>query len=147
VSWKIYQDAGDGLDKAGSWGWTRDAYIGNYGDNALLYFHQYQNAADGSPLAERARTGTDATAGASLFDQFAADVRADRLPQVSWIVAPEAFTEHPNWPADYGAWYVAQVLDALTANLDVWAQTALFLTYDENDGFLRPRRSAVPERR
>jgi phospholipase C len=135
VSWKIYQDAGDGLDKAGSWGWTSDAYIGNYGDNALLYFHQYQNAADGSPLAERARTGTDAKAGASLFDQFAADVRSDRLPQVSWIVAPEAFTEHPNWPADYGAWYVAQVLDALTANPDVWAQTALFLTYDENDGF------------
>ena len=35
---------------AGFWGWGDDAYIGNYGDNSLLYFHQYQNAAPGSPL-------------------------------------------------------------------------------------------------
>jgi phospholipase C len=53
---------------------------------------------------------------------------------VSWIVAPEAYTEHPNWPANYGAWYVAQVLDALTADPEVWAKTALLITYDENDG-------------
>lgn len=62
-------------------------------------------------------------------------MKAGKLPQVSWIAAPEAFTEHPNWPANYGAWYIAQVLDALTSNPDVWAKTALFITYDENDGF------------
>jgi phospholipase C len=50
-------------------------------------------------------------------------------------VAPEAYTEHPNWPANYGAWYISQILDALTANPSVWSKTALFLTYDENDGF------------
>ena len=50
-------------------------------------------------------------------------------------MAPEAFSEHPNWPANYGAWYVSKVLDALTSDPDVWAKTALFLTYDENDGF------------
>src|SRR5262249_52781918 len=33
------------------------------------------------------------------------------------------------------AWYVSQVLDALTSNPEVWSKTALFLTYDENDGF------------
>jgi phospholipase C len=38
ISWKIYQDSGVGLDKAGFWGWTSDPYIGNYGDNSLLYF-------------------------------------------------------------------------------------------------------------
>ena len=54
VSWKIYQDAGLGLDAAGFWGWTSDPYIGNYGDNSLLYFHQYQNAQPGDPLADRA---------------------------------------------------------------------------------------------
>jgi phospholipase C len=26
---------------------------------------------------------------------------ADKLPQVSWIVAPEAFSEHPNWPVNF----------------------------------------------
>src|SRR5579885_1141959 len=45
ISWKIYQDAGAGLDADHYWGWGDDPYIGNYGDNSLLYFHQYQNAA------------------------------------------------------------------------------------------------------
>jgi phospholipase C len=135
ISWKIYQDIGVGLDAAGFWGWTDDPYIGNYGDNSLLYFHQYQNAAPGSALYERARTGTNISAGGTLFDVLRADVHNNRLPQVSWIVAPEAYTEHPNWPANYGAWYIAQVLNALTANRNLWSKTALFITYDENDGF------------
>ncbi|WP_328968021.1 phosphocholine-specific phospholipase C [Streptomyces sp. NBC_00239] len=135
VSWKIYQDIGDGLNAAGSWGWINDAHRGNYGDNSLLYFNTYRNAQPGSPLYEKARTGTNAKAGEGLFDKLRADVQGGRLPSVSWIAAPEAFTEHPNWPANYGAWYIAQVLDALTSNPDVWARTALFITYDENDGF------------
>ncbi|MGW2046102.1 phosphocholine-specific phospholipase C [Streptomyces sp. NPDC001858] len=135
VSWKIYQDVGDGLDKNGSWGWIQDAYRGNYGDNSLLYFKQYQNAVPGDALYDKARTGTDARKGEGYFEQLKADVTGGKLPQISWIVAPEAFTEHPNWPANYGAWYVAQVLDALTADPEVWAKTALFVTYDENDGF------------
>ncbi|MFF4905603.1 phosphocholine-specific phospholipase C [Streptomyces sp. NPDC001260] len=135
VSWKIYQDVGDGLDAAGAWGWIQDAYRGNYGDNSLLYFKQYQNAQPGTPLYDKARTGTDARKGEGFFDRLKADVKGGTLPQISWIVAPEAFTEHPNWPANYGAWYVAQVLDALTSDPKVWAKTALFITYDENDGF------------
>ena len=135
ISWKIYQDIGDGLNAAGSWGWISDAYRGNYGDNSLLYFTNYRNAQPGNPLYDRARTGTDAKNGDGLFDVLKADVAAGTLPQISWIAAPEAYTEHPNWPANYGAWYVSQVLDALTSNPDVWAKTALFITYDENDGF------------
>ncbi|MCQ8277926.1 phospholipase C, phosphocholine-specific [Acetobacteraceae bacterium KSS8] len=135
ISWKLYQDTGTGLNKAGSWGWTQDAYIGNYGDNSLLYFTQYQNAPDGSPLAERARTGTTIADGQSPFALLQADVQNGTLPAVSWIVAPEAYTEHPNWPANYGAWFIAQVLDILTARPEVWSKTALFITYDENDGF------------
>ncbi len=135
VSWKIYQDVGNGLDASGFWGWTDDAYIGNYGDNSLLYFHQYQNAQQGSPLYERAKTGTNILAGGTLFDVFRQDVQSGNLPQVSWIVAPEAYTEHPNWPANYGAWYVSQMLDALTSKPEVWSKTAFFLMYDENDGF------------
>ncbi|MTD57230.1 phosphocholine-specific phospholipase C [Amycolatopsis pithecellobii] len=135
VSWKIYQDVGDGLDAAGGWGWISDAYRGNYGDNSLLYFDNYRNAQPGNPLYDKARTGTDVKHGGTFFDILEADVRAGRLPQVSWVVAPEAFTEHPNWPANYGAWYISQVLDALTAVPEVWSKTALLITYDENDGF------------
>ncbi len=135
ISWKIYQDIGLGLTQAQEWGYTSDAYIGNYGDNSLLYFHQYQNAAVGSPLANGAKTGTDILQSGTPFDEFRQDVAQGTLPQVSWIVAPEAYTEHPNWPANYGAWYVSQILDALTANPEIWSKTVFLLTYDENDGF------------
>ena len=135
VSWKIYQDIGDGLDAAGSWGWIQDAYRGNYGDNSLLYFNKYRNAKPGDPWYDKARTGTDAKSGEGYFDRLKADVKAGKLPRISWIAAPEAFSEHSNWPSNYGAWYIAQVLDALTADPEVWSKTALFITYDENDGF------------
>jgi phospholipase C len=144
ITWKIYQDQGVGLTAAGYWGWTENAYIGNYGDNSLLYFHHYQNAKPGTPLAELAKTGTDIANGGTLFDFLIHDVTNNTLPQVSWIVAPEAYTEHPNWPANYGAWYVSQVLDALTSNPDVWSKTVLFLLYDENDGFFDHMVPATP---
>ena len=140
VTWRVYQDAGDGLDAAGSWGWTGgDPYIGNYGDNALLYLHQYQNAQPGSPLADFAKTGTTIKAldrdPVRLFDRLREDVRHNRLPQVAWIAAPEAFSEHPNFPANYGAWYASQVLEALTSNPEVWSRTVLLLNFDEEGGF------------
>jgi len=72
------------------------------------------------------------------------DIKAGTLPQVSWVIAPEACTEHPNWPANYGAWYISQVLDALTSNPELWSRTALFLTYDENDGFFDHMVPATP---
>jgi len=139
ITWNVYQDEGVGLTAAGFWGWTDDPYIGNYGDNSLLYFHQYQNAQPGNPLADFAKTGTGIARQERdplrLVERFRKDVQAGKLPQVSWIVAPEAFSEHPNFPADYGAWYVSQFLDALTANPEVWSRTALFLTFDEEGGF------------
>jgi len=57
------------------------------------------------------------------------------LPQVSWIVAPEGYTEHGNWPSNFGAWYVSLMLDALTANPEVWSKTVFLYLFDENDGF------------
>jgi phospholipase C len=145
VDWRIYQDVGDGLDATGHWGFSlADPYIGNYGDDSLLYFDSYRSSQPGDPLYDRARTGTEVRTTGTFFDQLQDDVTHDRLPQVSWVVAPEAFTEHPNWPANYGAWYVARVLDALTSNPDVWAKTVLFLTYDENDGFFDHRVPPYP---
>ena len=147
ISWKIYQDIGNGLDEAGAWGFTSDPYIGNYGDNSLLYFFDYQNAAPGSPLYQRARTGTNVNQRGGFFDILEADVKGGRLPKVSWIVAPEAYTEHPAWPAGYGAWYTAGVLNALTSDPEVWSKTALLITFDENDGFFDHVVGALPQRR
>ena len=135
ISWKVYQDIGVGLDAAGGWGNTANPYIGNYGDNPLLYFEQYRNAQPGSALYEKARTGTNAAVTGSIFDNFRKDVLDNALPSVSWVVAPEAYSEHPNWPANYGAYYVSEILDSLTANPDVWSKTVFLIMYDENDGF------------
>ena len=70
------------------------------------------------------------------LDLLKADVLAGTLPQVSWICATSSGSEHPSSssPAQ-GAAYTAQVLDALTANPDVWGKTVLVLNFDENDGF------------
>jgi len=70
-----------------------------------------------------------------LLDIFREDVRTGNLPQVSWVAAPEAFSEHPNFAPDYGAWYVSQFLDILTSNPEVWSKTVVFIHFDEEGGF------------
>ncbi len=69
-----------------------------------------------------------------VFHQFRQDVKSGSLPTVSWLVAPETFSDHPS-SAWYGAWYVSEVLDILTQNPEVWKKTIFILTYDENDGY------------
>jgi len=69
-----------------------------------------------------------------ILHQFREDVNNGSLPTVSWLVAPECFSDHPS-SAWYGAWYVSEVLDILTKNPEVWKKTIFILTYDENDGY------------
>ncbi|MCW1884749.1 phospholipase C, phosphocholine-specific [Luteolibacter flavescens] len=66
--------------------------------------------------------------------QFRKDVDEGKLPTVSWLAAPENFSDHPSAPW-YGAWYVSEVLEILTKNPEVWKKTIFILTYDENDGY------------
>lgn len=118
ISWRIYQQ---GL----TW---QDPMNGNYGTNILMNFPQFINAPQGSSLYERAMT-------VRSLDQLKADVLADKLPQVSWLLPPAAYSEHPKYTPAYGAEYTSQILDALTANPEVWSKTVLFIMYDENDGY------------
>lgn len=69
-----------------------------------------------------------------VLHQFRADVNEGKLPMISWLVAPQAFSDHPSSPW-FGAWYVAEVLDILTKNPETWKKTIFILTYDENDGY------------
>ncbi len=69
-----------------------------------------------------------------VLHQFREDVKTGALPTVSWIVAPENFSDHPS-SAWYGAWYISEVMDILTQNPEVWKKTIFILTYDENDGY------------
>ena len=69
-----------------------------------------------------------------VLHQFREDVRSGRLPTVSWLSAPENFSDHPSAPW-YGAWYVSEVMDILTHDPEVWKKTIFILAYDENDGY------------
>ena len=69
-----------------------------------------------------------------VLHQFRQDVKNGQLPTVSWLVAPESFSDHPS-SAWYGAWYISETMDILTQNPEVWKKTIFILTYDENDGY------------
>jgi phospholipase C len=149
ISWKIYQDiAGEPFAPDFGDG-TGNSFAGNYTDNSMLYFNQYLTSAPGTPLFDNAATGTgiinsipNPSASAqvwqawaeSLFSEFRNDVQSGKLPQVSWIVAPAGYTEHPDYPVNYGAWYISQVLDILVSNPEVFSKTVFIINYDEADG-------------
>ena len=109
VSWQVYQEED------------------NYDDNALAWFKQFSQAPVASPLWQRGMRKRPAGA-------FETDARQGRLPQVSWLVAPTAQSEHPDYFPAAGAGYVASKLDAIASNQDLWHKTLFILTYDENDG-------------
>jgi phospholipase C len=69
-----------------------------------------------------------------IFYQLRKDVDEGKLPTISWLTAPENFSDHPVSPW-YGAWYISEVMNILTENPDIWKKTIFILTYDENDGY------------
>ncbi|QNS08635.1 phosphocholine-specific phospholipase C [Streptomyces xanthii] len=71
-----------------------------------------------------------------LADTFAADVAAGKLPRVSYLVPSAVDSEHPSVSSPiHSATIVYKVLDALASHPEVWKKTAVFINYDENDGF------------
>lgn len=137
VSWKVYQNMPD-----------------NYTDNPLAGFRQYRlaNEKSGQPVSHSkacpaydesidnreplykgiANTMPDGGFLASLK----ADIAQGKLPQVSWIVAPATYSEHPGPSSPVqGAWYTQELVNALTENPEIWSQTVLLINFDENDGY------------
>jgi phospholipase C len=148
VSWRVYQG---GTGDPGS-------KTDNYGDNSLEYFKAYRNDPvkgcywsagkcftpdkkgcfkekidiDYDKLANLTKNG----AVNRTLEQFASDARDGKLPNVSWIIPPEFYSEHTGANAPtHGAYYINKVLSALVANPDVWSKTVFIINYDENDGF------------
>lgn len=118
VSWRLYRQGTDLASDDDSDG----------GMNTLMAFESFHTAKPGDPLYH---AGVEPR----RLEQLKADVLANQLPQVSWITPPRIFCEHPNWPPAYGVEYLARILDALTANPEVWSKTVFLVMYDENDGF------------
>ena len=127
-------------------------WLGDYTDNTVRSFKAFdpdQPGADTSPdgLLARAnvlQTHTTPTGPNSnenvdyVLKDFIAACKpgAERpLPEVSWIVAPYLWSEHPAGAPDYGAVYTDRVIQALQENEELWESTLLILTFDENDGY------------
>jgi phospholipase C len=132
-TWETYPER---LEKAGiSWRMYHD--VDDYDDNMLKYFRQYQgleHTTDRWQNAMRNRT----------VDEFIGDVKGGELPQLSWIIAPAALSEHPSWSSTDGQAYVRRHVEALASEPEVWAKTAVILTYDENGGFFDHVAPPVP---
>lgn len=138
VTWKVYQNMPD-----------------NFTDNPLAGFKQYRRANEqsGQPVSNDTLIcpaydeKIDATQplykgiantmpDGGFLGAFKADIAQGKLPQVSWLVAPATYSEHPGPSSPVqGAWYIQEVLNALTENTQVWSQTVLLVNFDENDGF------------
>ncbi len=138
VTWKVYQNMPD-----------------NFTDNPLAGFKQYRRANEqsGQPVSNDTLTcpaydeKIDATQplykgiantmpDGGFLGTFKADIAQGKLPQVSWLVAPATYSEHPGPSSPVqGAWYIQEVLNALTENAELWSQTVLLVNFDENDGF------------
>ena len=119
ITWKVYNPPGAKYQPT-------NPYAVTVSDNVLLSFTRYADAS--SPLYRNAFL--------PLFPKdFAHDVAADSLPQVSWLTPPNGHDEHPPAPPVLGMTYSHQVLSILTSNPKVWAKTVLFIMHDENDGF------------
>jgi len=119
VTWQTYQDMAD-----------------NYTDNPLEGFNNYRDAYYTAKPTDAQRSLKSRALSTRSLDDLANDVKSGNLPQVSWIVAPAKYSEHPGPSSPlWGAVYTEQVLDALTSDLNVWSKTVLFIMFDENDGY------------
>ncbi|GAA0679719.1 phospholipase C, phosphocholine-specific [Kitasatospora atroaurantiaca] len=112
ISWKIYQQSD------------------NFDDNALAWFANFKKAKPGSALYDKGMATVP-----DLVTAFRNDIDNGTLPQVSWIIAPAALSEHANYKPAAGEDLSARLLAVLAANQSVWSQTAFILNYDENGGF------------
>lgn len=115
ISWRIYQDPNDN--------WTGAMH-------GCLAFESFREAKPGSSIYENGMRHWS-------LENLKDDVMNDRLPAVSWILPSQKDSEHPGAPSSpyRGADFTHQILEAVTANPEVWSKTVFFITFDENDGF------------
>ncbi|HEY0716277.1 MAG TPA: phospholipase C, phosphocholine-specific [Streptosporangiaceae bacterium] len=151
LTWPSYAET---LQQAGV-SWRSYHCADDYGDNAPPYFAAFatMDAAQTDPATGRpgvpdpsnplypggvASITTDSGVPARNADDLAAALRADvvsgHLPQVSYVVSNQFFSEHPVTAPGNGAYFLRAVLEALHADPDVFNSTLVIVNYDENDG-------------
>lgn len=109
VTWQVYQDTD------------------NFDDNPLAWFKQFQQAPNGSALANRGMSYIG-------LDKFYSDAAAGTLPQVSYIIGPAELSEHQPYQPKDGAWLQRKIVEAVTTGA-AYNKTALIVSYDESGGY------------
>jgi phospholipase C len=126
-SWETYPER---LERAKiSWRIYRPEITPQYpvGLDVIMNFAAFQDAPQSSGLYENAAKQRSV---ATMLQ----DIRTGNLPQVTWIVPPYEFCEHPDMLAAAGENYLRTILEAFWSNPTLWSRTAIVLVYDENDG-------------
>ncbi|MFD7155578.1 alkaline phosphatase family protein [Kribbella sp. NPDC059898] len=140
VSWQIYVNND-----------TDDNFLGDYTDNTVRSFAAFdpKNANPENTLPRQGLLArgnvvyahTTQPAGIKndtsnvdyVLRDFIADCASGDIPEVSWIVAPAAWTEHPTYAPNNGAVYTDRVIQAVHENPELWESTLIILNYDEPD--------------
>ncbi|MGZ0153623.1 alkaline phosphatase family protein [Kribbella sp. WER1] len=140
VSWQIYVNND-----------TDDNFLGDYTDNTVRSFAAF-DPKNATPENTMPREGllargnvvyahTPQPAGIKndtsnidyVLRDFIADCASGDIPEVSWVVAPAAWTEHPTYAPNNGAVYTDRVIQAVHDNPELWESTLIILNYDEPD--------------
>jgi phospholipase C len=110
VDWAVYDEA------------SQSAHASPFDLNVASYFAGWSTALTQTPNGHRTTAG-----------QFESDLVNNKLPKVSWLIPPYDHSEHPAFPPQDGAHWMAQKINALIAS-PYWSSTVFILCYDENDG-------------
>ncbi|HEY6500007.1 MAG TPA: phospholipase C, phosphocholine-specific [Streptosporangiaceae bacterium] len=151
LTWQSYVET---LQNAGV-SWRTYHCADDYGDNAPPYFATFAkmdptqtDPATGKPGVPDpsnplyadgvANITTDTGVQTENADNIAAALKADvlagNLPQVSYVVDNQFFSEHPVTAPSNGAYFLRAVIEAIGADPDVFNSTLIIVNYDENDG-------------
>lgn len=97
----------------------------SYTPESLDLWANFQNVTAGDPLYDRGL----AYYSNNTLSAFLADADAGTLPQVSYVVTPQALQEHPPYGPNDGGWFQKLVIDAVV-NGKKGKTTAIILSYD-----------------
>ncbi len=67
-------------------------------------------------------------------DDLVADIKADRLPAVTWVTPRFELSDHPPFSTCFSQDWVTDIINAVMRS-DSWMSTAIFLSWDEWGGF------------
>jgi phospholipase C len=74
-------------------------------------------------------------------DRLLDDIDAGALPAVTWVTPRFQLSDHPPFSTGHAHNWVTQIVNKVMRS-DMWEHTAIFLTWDEWGGPLRPHRPA-----